>query len=120
VRPSLEPFAQVLEMTLQIPLVLLPRRAVDSRGRLPLEAVEGFPECVHVRDVVEECGEPLRPVPLCRLPYPLPRTVHALPALRPERDLRDRVPLGWAPSPPRLRPRFPGFVRRLRWYNGPI
>ena len=46
-------------------------------------------------------------------PYAIQRLGHASPALRPVRALLTRVPLGSQPWL-QLRPRSPGFVRRLR------
>jgi len=53
---------------------------------------------------------------LCRQTYSLRRTERTWPALCPGRVLLEQVPLGQSPSLHRLRPRLPGFVRRLHWY----
>jgi len=76
---------------------------------------------------VEERGEPLLlPLP-CGLPYAVQRLGHTFPTLCPVCALLLRVPLGPRPllspgagsSLHRLRPRSPGFVRRLRrYYDG--
>src|SRR5207244_6456081 len=78
-------------------------------------------------DMVEERGEPLLlPLP-CGLPYAVQRLGHPSPTLCPVCALLLRVPLGPRPllspgagsSLHRLRPRSPGFVRRLRrYYDG--
>ena len=71
-------------------------------------------------DVVRERGKPLLPVPACCLTYPLERVGHAGLALHPGRGALERVPLGQAPSLPRLRGRFRGVVRRLPRYSGAV
>jgi hypothetical protein len=86
---------------------------------------------IDVADVMQERGEPHRPVCSCCLTYPLQRTGHAGPARCPVRVLLVRVPFGQAPFLHRLRGRRPsvlcafahggvGFVRRLRGYYGPV
>ena len=52
--------------------------------------------------------------------HPLERIMRAGPALRPERVLLSRVPLGQPPSLHPLRRRLPGLVRGLRRYYGAV
>ena len=119
IRSPMDPSMQIVEPGLKVCLVVLPRHAVHARRGFALECVERHPERVDV-DVVEKRGEPLLlPLP-CGLSYTVQRLGHAIPALRPERALLIRVPLGPRPSLHRLRRRSPGVVRRLRRYYGRV
>jgi hypothetical protein len=71
-------------------------------------------------DVVQECRELLLPVPARCFAYPLERTGHAPPTLRPGRVLFVRIPFRQPPSLRRLRCRCPGLVRRLLGYYGAV
>jgi len=70
--------------------------------------------------MVKERSEPNPLVPDCDLSHTVERIGRAGPALCPGRVLLARVSLGQAPSLSRLRSRGAGFVRRLRWYYGPV
>ena len=53
-------------------------------------------------------------------PFPLKRTLHAFPALRPRRVLLKLAPLGQPPSLHLLRNLQAGLVRKLPWYYGAV
>ena len=73
-------------------------RIVQAPPKLGLH-LPRLPEHRWVVDVVQERGEPQRPIPPRCLTYPLQRTVHAiLPARCPGRVLLVRIPFGQAPS----------------------
>lgn len=65
---------------------------------------------------MQQRREPLFPVPSCCLTYPLDAIRRNGPALCPDAVTVGRVPLGQPASLRRLRHRFRGVVRRLRWY----
>jgi hypothetical protein len=114
VRSSSQAFGEVLEVAFQLLPIALPRFAVHSWCRFPLEAEVGLAQGPDVVDVVQERGESSPLVrPLC-LPYAVPRTGHALPVLRPGRVLRARIPLGPPPSLHPLRERCVTFARPFR------
>src|SRR5271170_4822637 len=117
---AFEPFGELLEMLLQCLAVVPPRLTVHPRSRFLLQAEVSRTQGVQVVDVVQQRGEPHRPIFLCRLTYPLERTVHAVPALYPERVLLWQVPFGQAPSLHPLRHRCSGLVRGLRRYYRPV
>jgi hypothetical protein len=87
---------------------------------LPLHPVVCLSEPPHIVDRVPECGERQLPVPPCRFPYPLLRSLQAFPVLCPGPGLQGPIPFGqsaslhllrgsWSPSP---------LVRRLlRYYR---
>ena len=109
---------QIVEPGLKIGLILGPCQTVHAGSGITLEREECLPEQIDA-EMVEERGE------LLLLPQPngfshaVERMGHACPALRPERILLARVPLGRRPSLHRLRHQLPGFVRRFRrYYNG--
>ena len=112
---------KILELFLQaFTRVLLPRHPVDSGRGIPPQSEECLLEPLD-GDVVKKCSELRLPVLPCYLPYTVQRIRHVMiPALCPGRVLLVRVPLGQAPSLHDLRPRFPGFVRLLRRYYGPV
>src|SRR5579862_4953702 len=117
---AFKPFGEVLEMLLQGLAVVPPRLPVDPRSRFLLQTEVSRPQGVQVIDMVQQRGEPHRPIFLCCLTYPLERSVHAVPALYPERVLLWQVPFGQAPSLHPLRDRCSGLVRGLRRYYGPV
>jgi hypothetical protein len=108
------------EPVLQRLPVVLPRLAVDARGRVSLQRVVRGAQGLDVVHVVQERREPLLPVPFGGLTYSLERTERAIPARCPERGLLVRVPLGPLPSLHHLRGRLPGLVRRLPRYYGAV
>ena len=119
VASPVDPVVEVPEPKLDLHLVVLPRHAIHAGSGPALERQERRPEHVDV-DVVQKRGEPFR-LPLPRgLPYAPQRLCHASPALGPERALPVCVPLGSRPWLHRLRPRLPGFVRRLHGYYAGI
>jgi hypothetical protein len=64
----MDPVMQVLDPTIKVCLVVLPRQSIDARRGIPLQRVEGRAQHGHT-DVVEKRGEPfLLPLP-CSLPY---------------------------------------------------
>jgi hypothetical protein len=64
----MDPLVQILDPTIEIGLVGLPRQPVQARSRPTPEGEERHPEQVG-GDVVEERGEPFRlPCP-CNVPY---------------------------------------------------
>jgi hypothetical protein len=115
----MDPLVQILDPTIEIGLVGLPRQPVHARGRPTLESEEGRPEQIG-GDVVEKRGEPFRlPCP-CNVPYAIQSLGHACPVLRPARAVLSRVPLGPRPSLHPLLGRQAGSVRRLRRYYGEV
>ena len=120
VRSPLQPAREVPKVDLQVLSVVLPGLAVDACHGVPLQGEIGRAQPFDVVDVVQERGEPLPPVLLGGLPYPLERAWRACPARCPERVAFVRVPLGRPPSLRRLRRRLPGVVRRLPRYYGAV
>src|SRR4051794_6402224 len=59
IRSPVDPLVQILDPTIEVSLVGLPRQPVHAGGGLSPEGEEGRPEQVG-RDVVEERGEPFR------------------------------------------------------------
>ena len=114
VRSSSQARGEVFEVALQLLSVALPRCPVDSRCRVPLEAKVRLAQGLDVVNVVQERREPSSLVRLRCLPYAVPRTVHAFPALCPERVLWSRIPLGLPPSLHPLRRRRSAFARNRR------
>ena len=116
VRPPLQARREVHEVILQLLPVGPPRFTIDSRCRVPLEAKVRLAQGLDAVDVVQERREPSPLVRLRCLPYAVPRTEHALPALSPGRVLRTRIPLGLPPSlrPFRRRRSASARYRRLR------
>src|SRR3972149_9901746 len=96
--------------------VLAPGLPVHPGRSFLLQTEVGRAQRIEAVDMVQQRGEPLGPILLCRLTYPLERTLHALPALCPERVLLWQVPFGQTPSLHPLRRRLPGLVRGLRRY----
>jgi len=93
-------------------LVVLPCHVVHAGGDFALERVEHQPERADV-NLMEKRGEPcLLPLP-CGVPYAAQRLGHTLPALRPERALLVRVPLGPRHSLHRLRGQSRASLLRL-------
>lgn len=82
VRSATQSSGEVLEVSLKVLRVLLPRYLIDPWCGFPLETEEGLPESVDIVDVVPERAEPLLPILLCCLPYPLQLVLQILPALR--------------------------------------
>ena len=109
VRSSSQAFGEVDEMCFELLSVGPPRLPVHPSCRVPLEAEVSLTQGLDVVDVVQERREPSPLVRLRCLPYAVPRTGHAHPALRPERVLRSRIPLGLPPSLHPLRGRSVGF-----------
>src|SRR6266702_282049 len=120
VRTALEARSEVPEVFFQGLAVLPPGLPVHARGGFLLETEVGLSQRVQVVDMVQQCGEPHRPIFLCCLTYPLERTVRTDPALHPERVLLAQVPFGQTPSLHPLRRRSPGLVRRLLRYYGSV
>jgi len=85
VRSAFQSLGKTLEFHLQCPAVLLPRLAIDPRGRIPFEAVIRLPQSIDLVNVVHERSELHLPVPSCSLPYPIQSAVRAFPALCPAR-----------------------------------
>src|SRR5208337_1206659 len=100
--------------------VVPPRFSIHARSGLLLKLEEGPLQHAQVINVVEQRGESGSLVLPCCFSYPLQRTRHVAPALRPERVLLSRIPFGQAPSLHPLRLRLPGFVRGLLRYYGPV
>ena len=120
VRPSCQPLAEVVEILFQSLPVVPPRLAVDSCRRVPLQGEVRAPQSFQVIDMVKERREPLLPVLVGSLSYPLERAWRADPTQCPGCVLLGRFPLGQPPSLHRLRGRFLGFVRRLSRYYGAV
>src|SRR5580692_1361388 len=120
VRSPLESLGEVLEVRLEGLAVVLPRLAIDSRGRILLRCQVRCPQSFDVVDVVVERSEPLFLISSCCLTYSLQRAWRAFPALRPGRVTLERVPLGQLPSLPHFRGRSLGFVQRVHWYCGAV
>ena len=116
---SVDSAVQVLEADLEVMAVILPRYAIDARGRLALEREVGFPELIAI-DVVQERGEPFLLLQPCGLPYAVQAVGRALPARRPERAVLNRVLLGPRPWLHGLLSRSPGLVRPLHGYYGGV
>src|SRR5262249_25256456 len=112
-----DPAMEVAEPIFEAAVVLLPREAVDSRGRLVLEREEGFLESVDGH-VMQQGGEPCAPVAACCLSHTIQGVPCIEPALSPGCGRLHRVPLSRSPSLHRLRSQVvPGIVRRfLRYY----
>jgi hypothetical protein len=118
--PPLQPFVQIAEVCLQILPEGLPRDAVHPRGSAPAQRLKRRPQAIDSH-VMQERREPRLPVLLCYSAHTAQRTWRApIPALRPERVLLVRVPLGQPPSLHHLRGRARGLVRRLRGYYGAV
>ena len=116
VRASLESQRKVLKVALQILSIVLPGLAIHARSRVSLDRKIRRPQSLDVVHMVQKRGEPLFPILLRYLSYPLERAVHTVPALCPEYVAFEQIPLGPTPSLHPLRSRSFGFVRRLLRY----
>ncbi len=116
---SVDAAMQILEASLQIMAVILPRHAIDARSRLALEREVGFLELGGV-DVVQERGEPFLLLQPRGLPYAVQPVGRALPARCPGRAVLFRVLLGPRPWLHELLRRLPGLVRSLHSYYGGV
>src|SRR5271157_6497476 len=114
---SVDSAVQVLEASLEVMAVILPRHAIDARSRLALERQVGFPELIAI-DVVQERSEPFLPLHPCGLPHAFQAVGRALPARCPGRAVLLRVLLGPRPWLHELLRRLPGLVRSLHSYYG--
>jgi hypothetical protein len=103
-------------MFLQRLPVVPPRLAIHARRGFLLQAEVGLAQRVQAVDVVQQRGEPHRPIFPCCLTYPLERTERASPARCPERVLLAQVPFGQTASLPPLRRHCSGLVRRVHRY----
>jgi hypothetical protein len=74
VRLPPQPIRKIPEVPLQILSVAAPCLPVDPRGCLSLKAPICLPETLLLADMVVKRSEPLPPIPLGCLPYPLQRT----------------------------------------------
>src|SRR5882762_5243861 len=118
VRPSLQPFGQILEIHLQLLTVMPPRLPVHAWRGFLLQTEVGHAQCFQAIDVVQERREPQLLILSCCLTYPLQRTRRVVPALYPGRVLLWQVPFGQPASLHPLRHRLPGVVRGLlRYYR---
>src|SRR5207247_6692404 len=111
VRSTSQSFGEIHEVLLQLLSVGPPRLPVHSWRCIPLEAKVRLSQGVDVVDVMKERSKPSPLVRLRPLPYAVPRTEHAFPALGPARVLRARIPLGLTASLPPLRVQPPPFPR---------
>jgi hypothetical protein len=89
--------------TLEMQPSVLPRLTVDAGCCVPLHGEVGRTQLLHVIHVMQKRREPLFPVSLGCLTYPLERAGRGCSALRPNRVTLGRVPLGPLPSLPPLR-----------------
>ena len=116
----MDPSMEIAEPIFEADVVLLPRDAVNSRGRFVLEREEAFPESLDGH-VVQQGGEPCTPVPACHLSHTIQSGQRIEPALCPGCGRLHRVPLGRSPSLHHLRRRVgPGSVRRLLRYYATV
>ena len=79
VRPPLHAAGEIREVVVQALSIALPRFAVYSRCRFPLEAEVRLAQRLDVVDVVQERRESSLPVRLCCLPYASTHPGHAFP-----------------------------------------
>jgi hypothetical protein len=107
---------QVPEVVLPCLAVVTPRLPIDACGGGSLQREVRRSQPVDVVHVVQQRGEPLCPVPLRCLTYPLDAIRRRNPARCPVAVPVARVAFGQPASLRRLRRRFHGLVRRLPWY----
>src|SRR5208282_2985658 len=117
VRSAMNAPVQLGQSGFQPVAVCRPGDLIHPHRRIPLELVVSPTQQIDV-EVVQQRGEPRLLSCSCRLPYAVQSGGHARPARRPVRVGLARVPLGPLPSLPLLRPRLPGFVRRVLRYYG--
>src|SRR5579864_1778239 len=84
VRAPLEPQRQILKVCLQIRSIVLPALAIHACRSVSLDRKIRRAQSIDVVYMVQKRGEPLFPILLCYLSYPLERAVHTVPALCPE------------------------------------
>ena len=119
IRPPLDPGVQISKVLFEIQPVIRPRDPVDPRGGVRTDRPIRLPQTID-RHVMKERGEPHVPV-LPRHPaHTIQITRHAQSGTASGTCFTGRVPLGQTPSLHHLRPRFPGLVRQLRRYYGPV
>ncbi len=106
-------------MGLQLLAVPRPRHAIDPWRRLGVDPRVRCLETID-RDVMQERCELRILVALSDLTYPLQRTEHASPALRPVRVLLSRISLGRTPFLPTVRHSLRSFVPVVRRYYGSV
>src|SRR5450755_284995 len=119
VRPTMDPSMQILEVALEIVPVVSPRHPVNPRGHVRADRPIRLPQTLDA-DVVKQRGEPHIIVLPRRLAHTIQITGHAQSGTASGACFTGRVPLGQAPSLPRLRSRHGGFVRRVRRYYEPV
>src|SRR5438876_7408847 len=116
VRSSLQPFGEILEVSLQLLAIVPPRLPVHARRGFLLQREVGHAQRFQVVDVVQERREPQLLILSCCLTYPLQRTRRVFPARSPGRVLLWQVPFGQTLSLHPLRVRLSGLVRGLLRY----
>ena len=119
--PRLQPSGEVLEVRLQILSVVPPRLPIDARRRVPLQGEVGGAQPLDGVDVVQERGEPLLPILVRCLTYPLKRAGRTVPALSPER-VAPRASSPWSGPLPSTASAAgsSALVRRLPRYYGAV
>jgi hypothetical protein len=110
---------QIPKVLLEIQSVIPPRDPVDPRGHVRADRPIRLPQTLDA-DVVKQRGEPHIIVLPRRLAHTIQITGHAQSGTASGACFTGRVPLGQAPSLPRLRSRHGGFVRRVRRYYEPV
>src|SRR5260370_849088 len=111
---------KILEVRPEVLSVVLPRLPIHAGRRFLLQSEVSELQHFQVVDVVEQRGESGPLIFPRYFPYPLQRTEHVAPALRPERVLLSQVPLDQAPSLHPLLRCWSSFVRGLLRYYGPV
>ena len=119
IRSPMDAAMQVRQLLIQARLVLLPRHAVDSGRRFPLQRVVALPQQLG-RDMVEQRGEPRPLVPTCCFTHTVQVAQLAGPALSPGRGRLPDVLLGRSPSLHALRRCLLTLVRTLRRYYATV
>ena len=110
--PTPQPCRELLEITLQVFSVLLPRFPIYPGRSIAFQPIVGFAQHARVVDVVHEAGEPLPLIFHGCLPYPPQHTLHYHPVQSPARVLPRRFPFGQTPLLHPLRHRRSNFIRR--------
>src|SRR5437879_7281420 len=116
VRSSLQPFGEILEVSLQLLAIVPPRLSVHARRGFLLQTEVSHAQRFQVIDVVQKRCEPQLLILLCCLTYLLQLTGRVFPARSPGRVLLWQVPFGQTLSLHPLRDRLPGLVRGLLRY----